>query len=769
MAVTPLKSILEDRKWREAIKLGNDYVRIEEVPDMVGTLLEHQKVCSAAIVQVIEQGWVKVSNVPRKLADMSADNTAIIKTNTCLISAPFGSGKTFCMLAAYAILRKIITLRPTLVTGPQSFNVYPGDTFNREANQMYMHDVTKRVIGTDSLLRCAMIVVGSSVMSQWQMTIKNVFPKWEVLMVGDIWGYKTLKTALEKGTAKIYDVILVKEGMVSSKELRLQTDKSLVSLVWLVHTLLRQHNKTVLINMFDDFDSIYTPQTAVLADSFGNVFASATNIKTGNARKVPEQQFTNVIELLDMQPAILGALSCPHITTTFNVCPTDAFVQASTNITVMHMFITEFVNPDGAVIEAIGAIGDENAAELVQALNAGAINSAAATLGMTNAGPADIFKRILGDKNTIYRLACDQVKICEQLAKEVLPRIRPFRVETHSEMEVQKFLGTIQGPPPKLPNLHNWSPKLIGAFREQYQTSLTTQTVSKKEIDRVIYSITVGDCAICRNPLRESTGVVIVKCCGAIICEQCVSSFKFTQRQHWQYKEKATVLCGKCVECSKFVFPTEGDLVFVNQDTLKLDDLVTARGDEEGVVIEPIVEEAIEEPKDIDLVERIAQITNPKLRAVISIINDIRVEAKPVHRSHSKVMVGTVDRPYSPEEPKKILIFASYSETLEKIASTLEEFGVTFSHLGGTYTEMAETIREFRDHGTVLLINSNQSCAGMNLEFCTDIVFFHSQKDPGIAEQVIGRGQRIGRWRNLRVWFLSWRGNEHRTYLSGMA
>ena len=52
-----------------------------------------------------------------------------------------------------------------------------------------------------------------------------------------------------------------------------------------------------------------------------------------------------------------------------------------------------------------------------------------------------------------------------------------------------------------------------------------------------------------------------------------------------------------------------------------------------------------------------------------------------------------------------------------------------------------------------LLIDDPYFIVGLNLEFVTDIIFFH-QADLKIKNQLVGRSQRLGRKKSLNVWFI---------------
>ncbi len=106
---------------------------------------------------------------------------------------------------------------------------------------------------------------------------------------------------------------------------------------------------------------------------------------------------------------------------------------------------------------------------------------------------------------------------------------------------------------------------------------------------------------------------------------------------------------------------------------------------------------------------------------------------------------------------RKVLVFANYNETLNLIEDALATNEIAYLRLGGTAQDKAKTIEKFRQSGRVLLINSREQCAGMNLEFATDLVYFHKILNKHLEAQVAGRGQRIGRKYNLRIHYLSYK------------
>jgi len=119
------------------------------------------------------------------------------------------------------------------------------------------------------------------------------------------------------------------------------------------------------------------------------------------------------------------------------------------------------------------------------------------------------------------------------------------------------------------------------------------------------------------------------------------------------------------------------------------------------------------------------------------------------------LLQGNKDIPRGPETPTKFLVFANFEESLRLIEQTLKDIEEPYLMLQGTYAERARILDKFR-YGSerVLLINSQKNCAGLNLQFTTDLIFMHKIIDPAIEAQVAGRAQRIGRTCNLNIHYI---------------
>lgn len=103
---------------------------------------------------------------------------------------------------------------------------------------------------------------------------------------------------------------------------------------------------------------------------------------------------------------------------------------------------------------------------------------------------------------------------------------------------------------------------------------------------------------------------------------------------------------------------------------------------------------------------------------------------------------------------KKILIFSNYNETFNIIRRFLDDKKYNYLELRGTKEKRDYTIDSYKSGNVnILLLNTIQSGAGLNLQETSDIILFHKIHDYQKI-QVVGRANRIGRKIELNVHYL---------------
>lgn len=730
------------------IELTEDF-DIVETPEGFKSHIElypHQATVVKALVDVEDR---RVVTVRTSDYDEITSGEVKIETSAMVLSEPFGSGKTIEILAMI-LMRPIPKAYPTHANSVTIKVEQPRDRYRRgdKPKQLFRHEIVRKFTGPDALIRPNLIVVGSSVLVQWENAIKE-FTNLKCFVVGDYYRLQQFLQMYQSGKVKAYDIILLKNGKVTGNFVLPGEDPSQIrdyrSLISVIGKMTAKSCWSRVI--YDDFDTISIPPGSGAINALFTVYVSATT-KADPAGKVPIVKYNSILDAVRDRTIPLNlVVKDKCLFTNFNIRNTADFVEASTKIPIINGFRYVYNNPDDNYIRLLGAMGEQDANNIMEMLNGDAIGTAAEALGIKTTSVADIFQRMLDKKYERYLHDQNVLETLDKVRKNVLPTLEPhFEGKQHTGAELDAIRSQICKK--QVPN-----PKYYSTNLERLIDELTVEFQQAKEqdglaINRVIDNIKEGECQVCRLPLEEFD-TFIVRCCGLLLCDLCaIKGNQISKR--YNYKLKAESIYGSCANCKAEVHPMT-DLIFVDRN-FNMEALLTAKGDEKPADPLPeVIDEVVEDdtPKE-------PEIKNPKLKALKAII----LGNMPENREEISIKIphliqGKVDNPPPADHTRKVLVFANFNETLNLVENFLVEQGITFLRLGGTYQEKAATVKKFHTYGQVLLINSQQHCAGLNLQHCsTDLVFFHKITDCAIEAQVSGRGQRVGRLYNMKIHYL---------------
>jgi hypothetical protein len=106
------------------------------------------------------------------------------------------------------------------------------------------------------------------------------------------------------------------------------------------------------------------------------------------------------------------------------------------------------------------------------------------------------------------------------------------------------------------------------------------------------------------------------------------------------------------------------------------------------------------------------------------------------------------------EENVKILIFSNFESIFQNVIQILSKNNIMFEYIKGNGNQIKCTIDRYKTSTlNVLLVNSTNYGAGLNLENTDDIIMFH-KFDIMSERQLIGRAQRHGRVNSLKIHYL---------------
>lgn len=716
-------------------------------------LYPHQAVVVKAMLDLEDRRVIKV---PSDAYNHVTNQPVVIQFSGMVLSEPFGSGKTYDLIA-------LILMRPLPRAVPEYTNsivlkdVVTGARRQRQTKESFKHEISRIFTGENALIRSNLIVVGSSVIEQWRRAFLE-HTKLNVLTVRDYYELKRFQKIYNERKLSTFHVVLIKNGNVTGtfvlpdeKPEEKRDNRSMVTAVAKITA-----NSCWARAIYDDFDTIHIPSDAYGINALFSIYVSATRKEGVPTKKRLVSYETIEQALTDRRVPLNNILADRTLFTNGSIRNNQEFVERSTNIPIINKFRYVYANPDDNYIRLMGAMGEDQANQVMEMLNGDAIGAAAAAMGIKTDSVADIFKRMLDKQYEKFLHDKAVLENIDEIRANVVPMLEPHpEGKRHSMHELDQIRSAIvKKTIPKIAYYSVAIDQLLDELHAEYTAAFERDGLA---INRVKDNIRSGTCQVCCMPL-QNMDTFIVRCCGLIVCDIC--GIKGNQiGKRYDYKTKTETLVGSCGNCKAVIYPQK-DLIFVDA-SFDIDQLLVARGDEKPEPIpepEPVAAEAEpEEPAE-------PEIKNPKLKALVEIIRGKNPEGQEVLENVKikHLLEGRVDLPPPEDLPRKVLVFANYNETLGLIENTLRERNIEFLRLGGTYREMADTVKEFqKSSASVLLVNSQHHCAGLNIQFATDEVFFHKILDGNIEAQVAGRAQRIGRKHNLRLHYLLYRNEKN--------
>jgi len=757
---------------------------IETPPSFKKPLFDFQRKEAKRILDIESKRYFAVK--PNKVYNhVNVGDPMVVLSSACRMSSPFGSGKSVTVLAVIASRKPspMFVTNSSIIDTTKTRHRYHNAYDNYLEFNGFQNEIHRKFRG---VLNCSIIVVGTAVFKQWIDCIKD-FTELKVLAVKDFHSLKQFYELYKSNRINNYDIILIKNGTVTSN-FRVDGEIDQCEGSGAIRPILNVVN--LIFNgracqwlVYDDFDTIRIPPGTRSLNGLFTIYISTSN-KHSSSNYLDSGKLKTYESIEEMaedysDPLITRVVHDSVLNTNFCVCSETKFIEKSTNLPKFSVYNCVYVNSDNKYIHLLGIMGTENANAIMEGLNADAINTVAELAGIS-ADPtaSSIFQKILDGEFEKYEMDClvlSVLDLFEQAYNSMYLQLDKHPKDAHSETERDRIVKEILSMAKswkksnkkenneatdsrkitfdRMENIVKYSSKtvleIVKELRDQY-----TEMKNKdgRAIDNVKENLRESECASCLDKLDD---IIIAKCCVVTVCGICLkSAFRF--RKYVDYESRKETLNGKCPHCLKSV-NIEKDLVYVTRG-VNIEQLIESTGVEENEVALFEVKKTEEKEVEDDY-----KTTNPKLRALFDIIKRKQPQnAKKVDNVINKLIPGNKDSPVPNNEPKKILLFAAYSETLDNINKFLELHNIKRFILHGTSDEISKTIKDFRacKEDSLLLINSNQTCAGLNLQFSTDIVFFHKLIDLDIEAQVAGRAQRVGRLYNLDIWYLLYQNEE---------
>lgn len=690
-------SKIQFKKTNNAVlNLNAGYRKIDYIPGLKTTLYPHQQTTVMAMLE---------TEAARKITLLNNRLTY----NAAVLSEPVGSGKTIDLLALVLMSRV-----PRAMPDIMEFPYYHG-----------MSSYIKRRFHT--ILKPTIIFVGTSVMRQWEAAIQT-FTDLKYYAVNSLIELRPLLTLMESKALNDYDIILVKNGRIT-KHLSEFNDSTDIMATYnngrqdmsIYNIIASRSNVCWSRVIIDDFDTIKLPAKAKIVNGLFTWYVSSTQ-KSVN-RLNPAVKSIHMSEILNTYSYTCSAImNNSALFGYLNIRNDTEYIKNTTNMPMIKYHVAILKNPDNKYMAMLAAMGDSDINRITEMLNGDAIESAAEATGIKTSSVADIFGKILGKKFEAYRFAGDLLAFIDHCRETESERKKmsdnPDSNDTYNKSHLLKFR-----------EIEYKYPGINSLLDEAYDEYTNIKKENGIAIDRVKENIKHGECPVCMTDLSDCDEVFIIKCCNAVFCGGCGIT---AQNLHERFNNLKN---GRCSNCRATVGIK--DLIYIGTE----------------IKMESIIEEDFEAQP----VKKVEKKKRTKYGAIMDIIRSGFVaEGRRVDMHIPNMMKGN----YVSEEPKKrkVLIFANYEETLEKMIKELEEEKIHYWRLMGTTKEISAMAQQFNaaEGPCAMVINSTQHCSGLNLQTATDLVFSHNIIDPAVESQVAGRGHRLGRTSPLNIWYVQY-------------
>ncbi len=692
--------------------LGPHYMRAPTPDSLRAILFPYQRISLQAMIDIETSQNVVVKN--------SMGVKLNIKTNSGVLSDPVGSGKTIVilslLLARPSSENNIVYSRLPLTLTKNNF--FP----NMSKGVEYRTDtiITKTF---DRVSRANLVLVGASFLEQWKNSIIE-FTNLTFLEIHDVYGLRKLVQIIIEDRLDEYDIILCKNGRITahldlsevsdaSPELYSGGSKKIAYLLGLMNR--------VCFNRFicDDFDVIGMPTFYYNVNAGFYWYISTTfncPSKTRKSSDAPQELSDNIVLNPQYSDSLTNNMVLFHL---FNVRNSENFVSSTNNLPDLFFYKYTAKNKDEKFIGIIGSIGDTATREVMEALYSGAVETAAQKIGIEAKSVEEIFKKILGNKYFRFTELSTLLKHIDM--------IRELDLITDDDYKFYKKRLIALETPEYMNNV------IIETMKVTEIESINEKKKLSVELERLKSNLSNDDCPLCFDNYAENkVRPVVFNCCKYTCCETCCFGIIF--------KDKAVV--ANCCNCRNDI--SMDNLLYIGKDFDK----------------EKIINEDMSFKLDIKATSVSVELpTNlSKTDILLGIIKGDNFSDKIRSRFNMNVYGLMRGKRLIENDSKirKVIVFANFNESLRDISKTLKENKVNYLRLYGKYSEIAEQVAAFKaaEASTVLLVNSITYCSGLNLQFATDIVFYHKISNDQTESQAMGRGQRVGRTNSLRVHYI---------------
>jgi hypothetical protein len=639
------------------------------------------------------------------------DRIYVNKFNAAKLCLPVGSGKTR-ILAGVIMMNKKLSPKSNITSIFQKNELYAVATY--KFKKMFYPTI---------------VFVSNTVVNQWIAELKPL--NLNILTVKNAHDMKLMMDIISKGTINIYNIILVKCGIISTGSIKfpfgIEMKHAKISTYDIISSLKVLWNRVII----DDYETIKISYNLEVIDALMTWFVSSTN---KYIKKVSNPWVSHTDETVLKSRSFNRTELFSNDKNYIHVLMNEQYIKESVNMPRINFHAIRVKHKERMLLSLVSDLNV--AGNILEMINGDAIKEAATALNIVANSVCDIFSSILAGKFKEYEHASLILKFIDSERERIEgDDNNEFIPSSYTEKELIIFK----------PFQHNNKGEIRALFDAWELKYKNIKEVNSHAIKRVRDNITHDQCPICFNNLKETENIFIVKCCNAVFCGQCAFKAQNFNRQNNK---------GKCSMCRTQL--DLKDLIYIG--TNNIDNIFNDITDD--------VKEQKEDKKNDSTTEAKDYIFT-KYDRIIDILHGRYLNMKNdethcnIDLQFPNIINGTaqaVENSY-----RKILVFTDLNESSVNITNKLDEHKEKYWTIKGNADKISATIKEFTEYkqDCCLVIHGFLQCSGVNLQCVTDIVFYHYLNSTTVEEQVIGRGNRIGREYILNIWYLLYENEEY--------
>lgn len=578
---------------------------------------------------------------------------------------------------------------------------------------IYDYNGAKIMLNTKKVINTTVCFINRNVFKQWAETLKmnTTIKYYEIINITHI-------TKLKDPEA--YDLIFVKNGKTNRTP-----DKKYKHLI----ELLRDKFSNICFKrvIFDDLDSKNIPINSFpLLSQFTWLVSADQSIS-----------FTGQDDSLNYYHTYFKHFNDNNLKISLRT--EKKLLDSSIRAPKIEYIFYKLISEHDKYLEMLNGV-DENATAIIEAVNGDAFGAAAEIAGIKSTSVFDIFKKILKNNTDAYHAVVNKIAYVKKIDDhyETLETLEEFEKRTFKGFltENVKNIGPFAKIKKKLAYQYNAYDDEIGDIKSELKTE---KNEIDKPLERLRSNIREGCCPLSGENLADVDEIIILNCCAIVISAETVQ---------WGIKlnDKAQGTCPNCRATVKF-----SELIFVKGNDIKFEAILK---DENVAVAEPEVQQQqLKEPeKELQKKDYIIAIAKNQ--------KNITDKGRVNHNYNiSGILTGNFDFGFE-DTKRKMLIFANFDESIDKIAAELTANEIKFGIIMGSATQIDNMKKRYwlpyddPNAVNILIINSLQYAQGMNLQNTTDLVFYHKIVDKRNERQLAGRAMRYGRENNLRIHYI---------------